>query len=47
MTPEQRAAMDRAKNPPQGWFGRVPIAPAGEHERSSKIVPVHGRVVRR
>jgi hypothetical protein len=46
-TPEQRAALDRAKRGNKKWFGWCPIEPSGYHNRHHKIVPVHGRVVRR
>lgn len=45
-TPEQQAAIDRAKRGARWWFGRVPIRPSRDHEEQ-KIVPVAGRLVRR
>lgn len=47
ITPEQRAALDRAKRGNKKWFGWCPIEPPSDYHRSHKVVPVRGRVVRR
>lgn len=43
-TPEQRAALDRAKRP--STFN-VPIEPRGTDQNRDRIVPLHTRLVRR
>lgn len=45
-TPDQVAAMQRAKNPGRKFFGQQPIAPRGSHRSGHKIIPVHARLVR-
>ena len=45
-TPDQIAAMQRAKNPGRKFFGRQPIAPRGSYQSGQKIIPVHARLVR-
>ncbi len=45
-TPDQIAAMQRAKNPGRKFFGQQPIAPRGSNHSGQKIIPVHARLVR-
>ncbi len=45
-TPDQVAAMHRAKNPPRKWFGHQPIGPKDARLSGEKIIPKHARLVR-